>query len=437
MAMTRRRVAAGTAAVAGFLVGCSATGDAGTDTKPTAVTGPVAVEVAWPSTTGGIGALVAGDAKKLFEDRNPGVTVNVTNLGNERPKVLAQTAAGTPPQVLFLDVPLPAFYVVKNMLVPLDGYISKDKESRKEEFAPTLWDAFTIRAKQYALPREGGPTVLYYNKTLVSGGGVAPPSDSWTLAEQYREAAVKLSRPAVAGGLDVIGTETGNFRNWLWSNGGEILDAGMTKYVMDQPAAIDALQLYQDFRYKFRCATTAQENAQQAPVQRFIAGGLALFPGLRSNANPTFVQPHVGITVHPKGKTGRKFGMPGNGLALMQQPTPAQGKALDAAYKAAAWYVSAEFQKMHYKAGIGGVVARLSVLKSEEYLNSQVPREWNEFFARGVSDLRAPPKMSNWPEIDEAITMELTAFQNGQETAAAVTARIAPIVNAMVKEGQK
>ena len=107
---------------------------------------------------------------------------------------------------------------------------------------------------------------------------------------------------------------------------------------------------------------------QQMPMPRFIAGGMAFFPGLRSAGNTRgFVAPHVGIAQHPRGKAGRKFNMPGNGLALMAQQSGSPGaKAVDAAWKMIAWYVSPEFQKMHYKAGIGGVVARLSVLKSEE-----------------------------------------------------------------------
>jgi hypothetical protein len=83
------------------------------------------------------------------------------------------------------------------------------------------------------------------------------------------------------------------------------------------------------------------------------------------------------------------------------------------------------------------VVSRLSVLQSEEYLTSVLPRQWNEFFAKGMPDVKPPPKISNWSEIDEKMKMELNAFQNGQETAAQATGRIAPIVNAMLKEGQR
>ncbi|HXI16732.1 MAG TPA: hypothetical protein VNM48_10185, partial [Chloroflexota bacterium] len=91
----------------------------------------------------------------------------------------------------------------------------------------------------------------------------------------------------------------------------------------------------------------------------------------------------------------------------------------------------------YYKAGIGGVVARSSVLKSDEYLTSVLPREWNEFFAKGVVDLMVPPKITNWPELDEAVNKELDAFQQGQETAAAATSRMAPVINALLKEAAR
>jgi multiple sugar transport system substrate-binding protein len=397
----------------------------------------VTLDFAWEQTSNDMGQFVDGPARQLFQARHPNVSLNFIHMGNAREKVLAQSAAGTPPHVLHLAVALPAFYVTRGLLLPIESAIQKDKDNRKEEFAPPLWDAFSIKGRQYALPREGGPTVLYYNKTLVQTGGVAAPTDSWTLAGEYRDAAIKLTRPT--GAQDVIGTDLNNWRNWVWSNGGELLDVTETRYALDGPAAVEALQLFSDFRYKFRCATTPAENQQLSPINRFIAGGLALLPGLRSAANTrNFTQPHVGIALHPRGKAGRKFNMPGNGLALMRQPAGSPGSKLaDLAYEAVRWYVSAEFQKLHYQAGIGGVVARLSVLKSEEYLSSAIPREWNEFFARSVADLKVPPKLNNWPEIDDTLTNELAPFLNGQETATAATARIAPIVNAMLRESQR
>jgi multiple sugar transport system substrate-binding protein len=356
------------------------------------------------------------------------VTLNFTGMGNDQAKVLAQVAAGTPPHVLHLNGNLVTSYVVKSILLPIDALTQKDKDAKQADFAPKMWDIFSIRGKQYALPREGGPNALYFNKSLLQAAGVQSPTDAWTTANEYREASVKLSKPEA----NVFGTHLVDWRVWVYSNGGDIVDASLTKYTLDQPAAVEALQLYQDFRYKFQCATTPQDNAAQGPMPRFIAGGLAFFPGLRSAGNTNgFVQPNVGIAMYPQGKAGRKFAQPGNGLSLVQ-PSRAQ----DAAWEAIKWYTSAEFQKMHYKAGIGGVVARLAVLQSEEYLNSAIPREWNEFFAKGVAFLRGPSKTSNWPDVDSTLDKELTAFQNGQETAAAATARIAPIISGLLKDAQ-
>jgi len=429
LASRRRLLAcAGTLALVPVLAACARGQTGASVPAPATPAGPVTIDIAWETTSNDMGEIVTGPGKQLFEQRHPGVTLNIISQGNDRTKVLAQAAAGTPPHVLFLGVDLPTFYVAQNLLLPLDSYIQKDPENQKNAFAPNMWETFTIKGKQYAIPREGGPTVLYYNKSLLQAGGVPAPTDAWTLANEYKDAAIKLTRQ---GDQMVFGTDVGNWRNWVWSNGGEILDASLTKYVLDQPNAVEALQLLQDFRYKFKCATTPQDNAAQSAIQRFIAGGLALYPGLRSAGNTRgFVQPQVvGIAQHPKGKAGRKFNMPGNGVAVMQP-----NKVPDLSYQAATWFVSAEFQKLYYKAGVGGVVARLSVLQSEEYLTSVLPREWNEFFARGITDLKSPPKLSNWPEISSTLDQELTAFQNGQETAAAATARIAPKINGMLQE---
>jgi multiple sugar transport system substrate-binding protein len=423
--------AAFSTAVMGPLAACGGSKEAGEEApKPGAATAPVTLEMAWENTTNDMGLFVTGQAKQMFEERHPGVTLNFTGMGNDQAKVLAQIAARTPPHVLHVNGNLVTSYVVKNTLLPLDPLIQKDKDVKPADFAPKMWDIFFIRGKQYALAREGGPNALYFNKSAVQGGGVQTPTDAWTLANEYREAAVKLTKP---GDPMVFGTHVADWRIWVYSNGGDVVDAGLTKYVLDQPAAVDALQLYQDFRYKFKCATTPQDNAAQAAMQRFIAGGLALFPGLRSAGNTKgFASPNVGIAMHPQGKAGRKFAQAGNGLAIMQP-----SRALDACWEAVKWYVSPEFQKLHYKMGIGGVVARLSVLQSEEYLNSAIPREWNEFFAKGVAFLRGPSKLSNWPDVDAALNKEFAAFENGQDTAAALTARIAPIIGGLLKEGEK
>jgi multiple sugar transport system substrate-binding protein len=339
---TRRHLLTSLAATvpASALAACGGTQPATDNPKPAAPIAPVTLEVAWEQTTNDMGLFVTGQAKQIFEQRHPGVTLNFTAMGNEQAKVLAQVSAGTPPHILHLNGNLSTFYVVKGALTPLEPLIQKDKDTKQADFAPKMWEIFTVRGKQYALPREGGPNTLYYNKSLLQSGGVTTPTDAWTMANEYKDASVKLNRPEG----NVFGTHLVDWRVWVYSYGAEIVDSTLTKFALDQPAAVEALQLYQDYRYKFRCATLPADNTQQAPMARFMAGNLAFFPGLRSAGNTAgFVSPNVGIAMHPQGKAGRKFSQPGNGLALMN---PA--RAQDAAWEAIKWYTSAEFQKLLY-----------------------------------------------------------------------------------------
>ena len=133
----------------------------------------------------------------------------------------ALLAAGAfPSHVLHLNSNLATFYVLQGVLAPLDPFIQKDKDAKPADFVPKAWEMFTIKGKQYALPREGGPNALYYNKALVQAGGVQPPTDSWTFASEYRDAAVKLTR----ADSNVWGTHIVDWRVWVYSNGGDIVD---------------------------------------------------------------------------------------------------------------------------------------------------------------------------------------------------------------------
>ena len=273
---------------------------------------------------------------------------------------------------------------------------------------------------------KGLPTPLRRRSALRSGAAaVAGPLLAACASER---AAVKLTRQ---GDPTIYGTDGGNWRNWVYSNGADFVDAALSRLTLDQPAAVEAMQLFQDFRYRYKCATTPQDNAAQPAIQRFIAGGLAFYAGVRSAGNVAgFARPDVvGIAQHPRGRGGRRFQNIGNGVAVVQP-----NRLPDLSYQAATWFVSAEFQKLYYKARVGGVVVRLSVLQSEEYLTSVLPQEWNEFFARGVTGLMSPPKLSNWPEISATLDRELGGFLNGEETAAAATARIAPQIDGMLRD---
>ncbi|MBI3972939.1 MAG: hypothetical protein HY332_16805 [Chloroflexi bacterium] len=77
------------------------------------------------------------------------------------------------------------------------------------------------------------------------------------------------------------------------------------------------------------------------------------------HARPADQEAPDGACCFPKSKAGRWFQRPGNAVGVGSQ-TEYPG----ASWEVAQWLTSTEFQKLHYKRSIGGVVARKSIYRS-------------------------------------------------------------------------
>jgi ABC-type glycerol-3-phosphate transport system substrate-binding protein len=387
----------------------------------------ITLQIAWEQTANEMGQFVTGQAKDLFEQRFPQIRLEFIPQGNTVEKLTAAFAAGVPPDVIHTPVAQYPRFAAAGMLQPIDPFVARDRSFDKDDFEPVMWNAFVLDGKTWAIPREGGPTVLYYNKHLFDAAGVPYPTDDWTW-DDWRMAALKLTKRS---GDEIVqfGMHAPSWEVWVWGAGGDILNPEMTRCVMDSPQAIAGLQEMQDVIWRWRVAPSPAELSSTAPINLFIAGQLATFPGLRSAGNTAgFVQPHVALSLLPKGPAGRAYGFPGNGIGIAA-PT----KYPLAAWEVAKFYTSTEFQKLHYKLGIGGVVARNSTLRSPEYLNSAFPREWNEYFAKGRSAMRRFPPTPLWDDISRIINAEVAKIRNNQEAPRVVAKSIVEQVNALLQ----
>jgi multiple sugar transport system substrate-binding protein len=266
--------------------------------------------------------------------------------------------------------------------------------------------------------------VLYFNRELFQAAGAPMPTDNWTW-DQWREAATRLTKP----GGDQWGTQVPGPYPMIWSNGGEVLNRDLTACVLDGEASVEGLQYRQDLMHRYQVAPRPNDLPGMTAINQFMQGRVAMFPGLRSAGNTEgFVQPWVDVALFPKGKAGRWFQMPGNAVGIGSQTKHPQ-----AAWEVAKWLTSTEFQKLHYKQGIGGVVVRKSTLASEEYLTSQMPRKWNEYFGRGQEDLRRWPPTPKWPDTQTLIDQDLGQLNQGQANARTVTASLVVKVNALLR----
>ena len=61
----------------------------------------------------------------------------------------------------------------------LDSIITDDQDFNSDEFYQSTYQAGQYQGKQYALPYEVNPTLMFVNKTLLQQEGISLPKDNW------------------------------------------------------------------------------------------------------------------------------------------------------------------------------------------------------------------------------------------------------------------
>jgi multiple sugar transport system substrate-binding protein len=165
--VTRRRLLGGAAALgAGALLGITATGSPWEgDDKTVAF---------WHLFSGGDGerlALMLEDYAKA----EGGINVEPLTLtwGNPYYTKLALSAAGDrPPEVAAFHASRLGAYAPQGLLAPLDPQLLAKHGITEDKFLPEVWSKGQFDGKQYLIPLDIHPLVLYYNKDLAEKAGL-------------------------------------------------------------------------------------------------------------------------------------------------------------------------------------------------------------------------------------------------------------------------
>jgi multiple sugar transport system substrate-binding protein len=117
--------------------------------------------------------------KKLIEDFNAAhagaIKIDATTLEWGTPfyaKVQTSAAVGEAPDVMTYHASRIPLAVEQGVLQELTAEDFAAMGIGQADFAPATWDAVTIEGKQYAVPLDTHPIVLYYNKDLLSAAGM-------------------------------------------------------------------------------------------------------------------------------------------------------------------------------------------------------------------------------------------------------------------------
>ena len=184
------------------------------------------------------------DSITRFNAACPGVTVNYVPVPDQfQDKMKAQMAAGTAPDVMYVDDQLMTAFAYSGQLLDLTPYMQEAGVSTSD-FIPALFTIFSLDNKIYALPKDWGTLGLVYLPQAFKDAGIPEPTSDWTW-DDMRTAAKAIQANGKMGGF-CMGPDWARFAPFVFSNGGSFVSADDKTATLDTPQVKDMATLVSD-----------------------------------------------------------------------------------------------------------------------------------------------------------------------------------------------
>lgn len=224
---------------------------------------------------------------KRFEEKNPGVTVELSNLpwGDEiETKLNAAYASGTAPDVLQYSANSIPQRASVGQYAPLDDFVAT--WDGKDDLFKSVLDSGKYEGKIYGLGMRPDARMFVWRKDMFEAAGLDPntPPKTWEEVKEFADKlTIKKNGTTVQGGYSIsIANGFQDFQIYLTQNGGDFIDVDTMKLTYDSPEAIEAL----DF------LNSLVQDGDVIPSDQFQSGTDAFVSGKAAMAykNPSDVQ---------------------------------------------------------------------------------------------------------------------------------------------------
>jgi multiple sugar transport system substrate-binding protein len=250
-------------------------------------------------------------------------------------KFLTSATNGGTPDVLFWDRWRTSLYAPKNVLHPVDEYLTRDGLSKDDFYAESLRE-LSYDDKLYGLPLTVDARALFYNKKLLADAGLQPPT-TW---DELETAATKLTKWN-GSKLETAGFSMGDlglFNMYLQQAGGTMLtEDGKTNFNNEQGKQV--LEFWDRLMNKDKVYKVGFELGLGEGQDAFVTGKVAMLysgPWMLSTYNKYGKDLDYGIVPPPAGPNGDKGSvMGGFGLVI-----PEGSKHKDEAWEFIKWWTA-------------------------------------------------------------------------------------------------
>jgi multiple sugar transport system substrate-binding protein len=400
-----------TAVVAALLAtGCGRTADSGPGKDAPADIGAGKAKGALVMWSMGDTDPALQDLAKKFKQENPEVDVKITPVPWDAAhnKLTTAIAGGNTPDLSVIGTTWMA------EMAAMNGLQATPESIKSSDFYPGQWDTTKYKNTSYGVPFIANTMVLYYRADLMAKAGITAPATDWdgylkNLETIQATAGKQNPKLRYATGWNI------GFNSWIfwlplvWQQGGDIYDAASGKFTFDSPAVAKALEYYASIPGK-RLAPTDKTDSMQA----FQAGQIATYEegpwvggSLRKDApklDSTWKTAPLPSAEQPAGFAG------GSDLAVFKS-----AKNSDAAWKFVE-FLTDPANLAAYAKSSGSLPASPGAwseakLSDDERMNA---------FAEQLKVSKAPPAITTWQQVADAIDSELEKLSLGKATAAQV-----------------
>ncbi len=341
-----------------------------------------------------------------FEKENGDIDVQVETVpyADYFTKLQTAVAGGTAPDTFELNYENFVTYARNGSLAELSGVDSS-------AYQQALVDAYASDGKQYGLPESFSNVVLFYNKTLFEQKGVDLPTADWTWADE-QAAAQKLTDKKAGVWGDYQPITYNEFYKALAQTGGEFLSEDGTKATFDSPEGVKAANWLVG-----KNGTTMPTEADGAGTpdfdsKLFADGKLAMWHnGIWMFGALADVPFEWDIVVEP-GDTTKASAMFVNGVVVS-----AAAKNKDAAQKWITFLTSSDTTTNTRLDTSWELPTIADQSKLSPYLDQPKPANRQAVFDSLEASV-LPPVIERQPEMQDAVTKELTEAAAGRKPVA-------------------
>jgi multiple sugar transport system substrate-binding protein len=378
------------------------------------------------------------DFAKAVTETYPNIKVNLETVPflDYWDKLQTQLASENEADIIAMQGQRMPGFAARGALQSLQQFIEQDSEFRFEDFFPVIEEGLSFQGEPHALAYDLGPPILYYNKDLFSAAGMSVPSSTEPMSwEQFRQTATELTNQGADQYGFIQDPLFGFMVPWIWSGGGDYMNADETKCTLGSSQSIAALEFLVGLFNDGIAAPITDLANPNFGYEQFSGGKIAMhingpwqIVNIRDTADFDF-----GIAPMPAGSAGSVTWVDGSGFGISNTTEYAEE-----AWKALKVITSTDSLKQLAKAGRGYPARKSAVPAFENQPGAPPDKEMvQQVLEEQIAEVRPFETTATWQETDIMLNQDLVPILIGQESVQDAVAQVVPEFNRLLKEHQE